>query len=205
MKCPAFKDLLDYCDGTINTPVAQFVAAHLASGCQQCAQDVGWYERVRGIAASDDSEDPPAWVFRRALRLFENSTQARPVHFGRLLAALAFDSFARPALSGVRLVETSNRQLLYRAGAYTVDLQLDFSSATAVNLTGQILRESESRFESVSELLVRVTRDGKPVHETTTSAIGEFTIQSLAHDEYDLSVETKEGVIDVLRLPIKAG
>jgi hypothetical protein len=203
MKCPTFEDLLDYCDGHTNKPDAQFVAGHLASGCQQCVQDAGWYKRVRGIAASEDFNDPPAWVFKRALRLFENRPQASTVHFGRLLAALAFDSFARPVLSGVRLVETSNRQLLYRAGAYTIDLQLDFSPPTAVNLIGQILRESESRFESVSELLVRITREGRPVDQTTTSATGEFTIQHLAHNEYDLSVETKEGVIDVPRLPVK--
>ena len=205
MKCPAFEELLDYCDGHINKADAQSVASHLSSGCPQCAQDIGWYKRVRDIAASDALEDPPAWVFMRALRLFENRAQTPTAHFGRLLAALAFDSFARPTLSGVRLVETSNRQLLYRAGAFAIDLQLDFFSPTAVNLVGQILRESESRFESVSELLVRMTREGKPVHETITGATGEFTIQHLAHNEYDLSVETKEGVIDVPRVPIKPG
>ena len=202
MKCPAFEDLLDSCDGHMNNPDAQSVARHMASGCQRCEQDVRWYERVRGIAASDDLEAPPAWVFMRALRLLEKA-QTPTVHFGRLLAALAFDSFERPALSGVRLVETSNRQLLYRAGAYTIDLQLDLSSPQAVNLIGQILRESESRFESVSELLVRITCEGKLVDETVTSASGEFTIHHLVHKEYQLSVETKEGVIDVPPLAIK--
>jgi hypothetical protein len=200
MKCPPFEDLLDYCDGHINEP-AHLVVAHLESGCQQCAQDIDWYRRMCAISASDDCEDPPPWVFKRALRLFE-TRQTPKAHFGRLIASLAFDSFARPVLSGVRLVETNNRQLLYRAGAYTIDLQIDFSEPSKANLRGQILRESESRFESVADLSVRIIREGKPIRATSTNAIGEFSIQHLEQDDYDLVVGTKEGIIDVPRLPI---
>src|SRR4030095_13934681 len=200
MKCPSFEDLLDYCDGHINEP-AQSVVAHLATGCQRCAQDIDWYKRMCAIAASDDCEDPPPWVFRRALRCFE-ARQTPKANLGRLLASLAFDSFARPVISGVRLIETDNRQLLYHAGAYTIDLQIDFSAPTGANLAGQILRESESRFESVAGLSVQITREGKAICATSTNAIGEFTIQHLTHNEYDLLVETREGVIDIPRLPI---
>src|SRR5262245_20395862 len=203
MKCPEFADLLDYCDGHISVSDAQFVVAHLESGCRRCAQDVSWYKRVGSIAASDDCEDPPAWVLKRAFRLFESHAPTRTVQFGRMLAALAFDSFARPVLSGVRSVETNNRQLLYRAGSYTIDLQIDFSAPSGANLVGQILRENEPRFESVAELSVRVTGEGKVICLTATNAIGEFTIKNLEHTDCELSVETKEGVIVVPRLSIR--
>jgi hypothetical protein len=61
-----------------------------------------------------------------------------------------FDSFARPALVGVRSTETANRQLLYRAGDYSVDLQLAPSEHSTIDLIGQVLKEGEPSFESVS-------------------------------------------------------
>lgn len=199
--CPGFKELLDYCDGHINDRNVQLVAAHLSSGCRRCAQDVDWYERVRALATSDDCKDPPAWVFKRALQLFENQAQPRADRIDRL-AALVFDSLARPVLVGVRLAETSNRQLLYRAGGYSIDVQITFPSPSRANLIGQILRVNECRYESVAGLSIQVTHQGQAVCSTVTTATGEFALHDIAHDNYDLSVETKERVIIVPRLPV---
>ena len=139
MKCPQFEDLLDYCDRKVNESEAEAVAAHIASGCQWCAQSVAWYERVSGLAAGDDSQDPPPWVLNRAFRLFHSQVPTRTDHLGRLVAALAFDSLSNPVLAGMRLVETSNRQLLYRAGEYTVDLQINFFSPLRSSIRKTVL------------------------------------------------------------------
>ena len=177
------------------------MTAHLSSGCRRCLDDVGWYERVCAIAASDNFRDPPAWVFKRALRLFETNAQPRADGFDPI-AALVFDSQAHPVLAGVRLAQTSSRQLLYRAGVHSIDVQITFPGPSGADLMGQILVEGECRFESVSGLLIQVAHQGQPVCATVTNTVGEFTLHDIAHNEYDLSIETKEGVIIVPRLPI---
>ena len=72
----------------------------------------------------------------------------------------------------------------------------------AVELTGQILRVNESRFESVARLALDLKREGETVCSTTTNDAGEFSIDAVARGEYELLIETREGIIIVQRLPI---
>lgn len=205
MKCPGFEQLIAYCDGLLAESEARQVAAHLASGCRGCAADRLWYERVRALAATDDSLEPPPWVLTRALRLFEREP-ARPHavdKLGRLVATLIFDSLSQPALAGVRLAETSNRQLLYSAGQYSIDLRMALTPRSAVELTGQILRVDESRFESVARLALDLKREGETVCSTRTNDAGEFRMDRVARGEYELLIETREGIIIVQRLAMK--
>src|SRR5262249_32457916 len=144
---------------------AASVAAHLASACKACAETRNWYQQVRELAASDDSVAPPPWAFKRAVKIFETARQ-RPrlaERIGQAIAALVFDSFARPQLAGVRSTETTNRQLLYRAGDYQVDLQIAPSEHAQANLIGQVLKAGESTFESVAGLKLEIARGGETV------------------------------------------
>src|SRR5438045_1736960 len=195
MTCPAFERLIDYGDGLLADEEATLVAAHLASGCRQCADVEQWYKHVRLITATDDSVEPPPWVLKRALKLFEREP-ARPDavdSLGRRIAALIFDSLSQPALSGLRLAEASNRQLLYRAGDYSIDLQIAAASQAMVELTGQVLRANESRFDSVARLALEFRRAGQTVHSSVTNEVGEFTLLAVAPGEYELLIETREG------------
>src|ERR1041384_5680821 len=101
MKCSGFEQLLDYLDGRLADQQAQVVAAHLNGGCERCADNRQWVERMRAIAASDDRIEPPLWVLKRAIRLFDNQTaRSRALdRFGRLVAALIFDSLTPTAVS----------------------------------------------------------------------------------------------------------
>jgi len=60
MRCPAFEQVIDYLDGKLTPAEAGHVAAHLAGDCAACAETRTWYERVREIAAGDESVAPPA-------------------------------------------------------------------------------------------------------------------------------------------------
>jgi hypothetical protein len=205
MECPGFERLIDYCDGSLAEEEARVVATHLATGCRRCADDLRWYERVRSIAAADNySIEPPPWVLKRALRLFEREPgRSNAVDgLGRLVAALIFDSLSRPALSGLRLVGTNDRQLLYRAGQYSIDLQIALANQSDVDLTGQVLRANESRFESVAMLELELRREGEAVYSTLTNDAGGFTMKAIARGEYELLIETREGTIIVQRLPL---
>jgi len=204
MECPGFERLIDYCDGLLGDPDAQFIATHIASGCRQCAEDCRWYDRMRALAARDVSLAPPPWVLKRALKLLGRNP-ARPTAVkstGRLVASLIFDSLSQPDLAGVRLAEISNRQLLYRAGDYSIDMQIVLSDKTNADLFGQILRENESRFESVAGLPLGLSREGMAVRSTHSNEVGEFTISGVKCDEYELVIETREAVLIIPRMPI---
>jgi hypothetical protein len=204
MNCPSFKNLIAYLDGETVEAANEALAAHLASGCTKCAASRAWYASVKAIAASDLTTDAPQWVLKRALKLFETPS-SRPnalESFGRLIASLVFDSLARPALAGARAVAATDRQLLYRANHYSIDLQLAVLHETGAALTGQILREGEFKFESVSGLKLNLVREGRKILSTMTNKFGEFSIAALECGEYDLQIETDEISITVVGLPV---
>src|SRR5262252_6533218 len=170
MNCPNFERLVDFVDKRLEEREAARVAAHLASGCGICGQTTSWYEQVRETVESDDSVAPPSWVFKRALRVFD-APQRKGLRLteriGHAIASLVFDSFARPALVGVRSTETTNRQLLYRANDYNVDLQISGLEHSSADLMGQILKDHAEEFDSVSGLNLELARKD----EVTASAV----------------------------------
>ncbi len=204
MKCPSFERLIDYLDGRLANEEADRVAAHLASECTHCAPTRDWYVTVRQAASADDSTAPPPWTLKRAIKIFgEKGSRPRLVErLGRAVASLVFDSFAQPALLGVRSTETANRQLLYHAGDYSIDLQVAQLEEARTDVRGQILREGEERFESVAGLKIELLRGGVQGQETLTGETGEFAFERLEPGEYDLRLETGDLSITVYGLSV---
>src|SRR5262252_6376739 len=126
MPCPGFAELIDYLDGVLSKDETAAISEHLASGCAECAADRNWYERVRSLAATDDSVPPPLWVLKRGIRVFDSAWKQVPrgTSSGRVVAALVYDSMFKLGAAGVRSADAFNRQLLYRAAGYSVDVQL---------------------------------------------------------------------------------
>jgi hypothetical protein len=195
---------MDFCEGLLGHNDAELIAAHLASGCGHCAENRRWYEHVRGIAAGNISAEPAPWVLKRAVGLFdrEHARLTAIDSLGRLVASLVFDTQSQPALSGARAAELSDRQLLYRAGHYSIDLQIALCDQRMADLTGQILRENDSRFESVAEIPLELIREGEKVCSTVTDEIGKFKITTINRGEYEMLIDTREGIISVPRLSI---
>ncbi|MEW6126166.1 MAG: hypothetical protein AB1757_03810 [Acidobacteriota bacterium] len=202
MKCPGFETLLDYLDGKLAAGESTQVAEHLAGGCAQCAANQNWYTQLTAIAASDESVEPPPWVTKRALRIFETRKPRLVERLSQAIAVLMFDSFARPAMAGVRSTETTNRQLLYNAGAYSIDLQVAAISGSHADLVGQVLREDEASFESVANLSLELIGEDRKMHQASTNEMGEFTISSIKQGLYHLNIQTSEGNITAADVPV---
>ena len=84
------------------------------------------------------------------MRIFDTARHPRLAErIGQALATLVFDSFARPQLAGIRSTETANRQLLYRAGDYSIDLQIAPSTGARGDLIGQVLLTSRQRLATL--------------------------------------------------------
>jgi hypothetical protein len=205
MKCPGFERLIDYLDRRLGGPEADRVAAHLAAGCAECAENRAWYEQVLTITASDDTVEPPQWATKRAFRIFEARRNSPRLieRIGQAAAKLVFDSLSRPALAGVRSTETVSRQLLYRAGDYSIDLQIAPAQHSRADLTGQVLKEGEAAFHSVAGLEVKLSREGELIDSTSANHMGEFTIHGVECGRYDLVVEVVEEEIRIEGLPVE--
>jgi hypothetical protein len=204
MTCPGFEQLLDYLDGRLDATLAQSAASHLTLGCAQCDEDREWYQQIRIVTATDDSLEPPAWVLKRALRVF-NAPRFRTsigARVGRVVASLVFDSSSRPALAGARSAGAEGRQLLYRAEQYSIDLHLAAFDNKCAEVTGQILCEGELMFESVAGVPLDLMCDGGTIFSTFTNGRGEFTIPPIDLGTYDLRVELKEASITIVGLAI---
>lgn len=205
MNCPGFEQLLDYLDGRLAMCAAETVAAHLAAGCGECDGGRVWYQQVRLVAASDDSVEPPPWILKRAIRIFDarGSRTSAVRRATQLVASLLFDSFERPAVAGARSSGVEGRQLLYQAEDYSIDLQVALLDQSRAELTGQILREGELRFESVAGLQLDLIRDGGTILSTVTNDRGEFRVEALDYGSYDLRLDASDASITIVGLPIE--
>jgi hypothetical protein len=116
MKCVGFERLIDYLDGRLSDEDGRPLAEHLAQGCERCEADRRWYGLLTSMKRAPRQVEPPEWVFRRAVRLFERrpqigSTGKRPT---RAAAKLIFDSLSQPALAGARSGLAPSRHALRR-------------------------------------------------------------------------------------------
>ena len=203
MKCPKFQTLIDYVDGRLGDDRAVLVGEHMSAGCLKCDEVRRWYVSVRDIAATDDLIDPPAWVLKRALRLFD--AERAPTALGKLkqlIATLVFDSLTQPAPEGVRLTQSPVRQLLYRADAYSIDLQIAPREESVAAMYGQVLREGETRFDSVNGLKIELAGEGHVLHSTVTNEMGEFEFDKVRQGDYELRINLRESTLTIPQLVI---
>jgi hypothetical protein len=202
MDCPGFEKMIDYLDGRLAATEAALIERHLASGCASCASIGHWYRRVKAIAARDDSVEPPGWVLKRAMKAFLAHRDSYSVDIPEQMAILVFDSLYRPEIAGMRSTSVADRQLLYSAAGYSVDLQIARSGLSAVNVMGQILRDGEQGFESVSGLPLELAKAGTTAAATVTDAVGEFTIDGIISGDYDFHFEGRERRILIAGVPL---
>jgi hypothetical protein len=92
--------------------------------------------------------------------------------------------------------------LLYRAGDYSIDIQIAPSTGGRGDLIGQVLREGEATFESVANLPLEIARGNEALYSTVTDEMGEFNISDVDYGTYDLRIELTDGRITIPELPV---
>ena len=204
MKCVGFERLIEYLDGRLSDEDAQPVADHLAEGCSRCDGDRRWYGLLTTMKRVPDLIEPPEWVFRRALRLFENRSLAQSGGRRALRAAarLIFDSLSQPSPAGARSSAALSRHLLYAVDDYSIDIRIAPTSEDGVDLIGQVLSTSESGFDRVADIAVGLARQGETLSSTLTDEVGVFIIRLLIAGEYDLQIDARGMMIDVVGVPV---
>lgn len=160
---------------------------HLASACSNCTQIHDTWKRVHTAALRENLYAAPASAVR--LIKLEFATRKSGETEPPVFANLTFDTFAKPALAGIRSAAASARQMLYETEGLAVDLRFDRSPASQfVRVTGQVLGKREP-YAAVAEATVMLwTSKGLPIAETRTNAFGEFNLEFEPQDGLRLSI-----------------
>lgn len=96
--------------------------------------------------------------------------------------ALVFDSFRQPQVAGVR-ASAAPRQLLYKAGRYTIKVQVEPGALShQFSVLGQILDKGDAG-EGVRDVTVVALRGSAALDRTVTNKLGEFHLEADAEGE----------------------
>jgi hypothetical protein len=177
----------DFVRGLIPGPKGGKMEAHLVT-CTACQRTASLFRQVAVTARRDRQLDPPDHLVRWARTVFSTRDHA-PAHApGRLIAGLVYDSLAAPELAGVRAQSRISRHLLYEAGAFGLDLRLEYERGSPrVTLVGQILdRDHPER--SLIGVSVQLVRGRTQVSRAQCNRFGEFQIEYEPHGRLRLYV-----------------
>jgi len=145
---------------------------HLECGCERCLKTISRWRRVRRMAATEASHQPPSEAVRIAKAAFAGSPWARVRKVSGVIEVL-FDSFLQPALEGVRSAGAGTRRMLYRADPFQVDLQIEAQVGGSVVVTGQLLDLREPEVVGSHVPLMLSNLRGRVIR-ATTNQYGEF-------------------------------
>lgn len=145
---------------------------HLECGCERCLKTISRWRRVRRMAATEASHQPPNEAVRIAKAAFAGSPWARVRKVSGVIEVL-FDSFLQPALEGVRSAGAGARRMLYRADPFQVDLQIEAQVGGIVVVTGQLLDLREPEVVGSHVPLMLSNLRGRVIR-ATTNQYGEF-------------------------------
>lgn len=116
---------------------------HHITSCPSCAAEVAWLMHAIALMRSDDSEDVPAAAIAHVKGLLHARTPPDQFpHKRRLLAHVRFDSACQPAPAGLRAAAAAERQLVFRADEWDIELRIALIGSLWV-IAGQLLGPEE--------------------------------------------------------------
>ena len=173
---------------------------HLDSGCRDCARSLAAMKKVSELAGREATYEPESGIVRIAKALFAGQSQASANRVREILP-LVFDSFAQPAMAGVRTAIATSRQLLYRKGGCCIDIRLEHvpGSKEAI-LVGQVL-DSGQQGRDAASILVELMSGDKVIASTATTSYGEFQFLFPAERQLELCFGISSQNIFWIKIP----
>jgi len=173
---------------------------HLDSGCRDCARSLSTMKKVAELAGREATYEPESGILRIAKALFAGQYQASANRVREILP-LVFDSFAQPAMAGVRTAIATSRQLLYRKGGCCIDIRIEHvpGSKEAI-LVGQVL-DSGQHGRDAASILVELMSGDKVIASTATTSYGEFQFLFPAERQLELCFGISSQNIFWIKIP----
>ena len=168
------------------------VARHLEAGWRPCGKTLQLWAAVLSVADQETSEPAAGTsVLATKRRLARPPSETIGERVSRAVA-LVFDSFREPQLAAVRSTGLSPRHLLYKAGRYTIKLQVEPGTvADRLSIVGQVLNEQDPT-GVLRDIAVRALKGSRTLDRTLTNELGEFHLEPDASERLELSIDVPE-------------
>ena len=186
------EDWFDFARQQAAPAVRARLEQHLEKGCSRCTQTVRLWRAVVDVAVQEAAYRPPDEALRQIKGDFALRRPKGLLERVAEQAALVFDSFRQPQPAGLRTAGAAPRQLLYKAGRYSIRLRLEpGTDAERLSIVGQLVDEQHSP-AAVQDIAVIALKGTKTVDRTLTNHLGEFVLEPDTAENLRLCVGVAE-------------
>ncbi|HSL29658.1 MAG TPA: hypothetical protein VK900_10695 [Anaerolineales bacterium] len=198
-------NLLDWLEGRLTEDKVKAITAAVQAD-ESHEATVNWLRDFLSLSRSTVLIEPPPELLEEAAATFRTFARHKRQDswLRRLAATLAFDSWQRPSLVGVRRTGLGAlpRQLVYRAD--TADIALNTRTGVAedvFDLVGQIFPRDES---DPASFTVQLLHQNVESALTYTDRVGKFTCTDLIAGAYTIIIRGDQAEITIAGLDLSA-
>jgi hypothetical protein len=178
----------DYVRNAVSGEQNEQMLAHLESGCARCERIKGLLTRFATICSREAAYQVPRAAEQQVKALMGLAKAPRRTAMQRVWASLVYDSMNDPQPVGVRGTHQINRQVLFHAGDYSVDLRFEHEKGSAsMVLVGQIANQKTPN-EMLANLPVILVAGNREVTRSISNTFGEFQLEYVPESDLRLLV-----------------
>jgi hypothetical protein len=163
-------------------------------------------ELARLVQRAAALPDAPAALVRAAIDLWrppapvESLRSTAQAAWRLVVATLSFDSWAVPAVAGMRALPSETRHLLFTACGRDIDVRISPAAVDDFCITGQILGPDAS---GSIELVKQSGDDPGVLHAAPLDPLGEFRLDGVRGGTYRMTLRTVAN--EIVMPPIVVG
>jgi hypothetical protein len=178
----------DYVRNTVSNDQHKLMQAHLQGGCPRCERIKGLLSKFAAVCSREASYQIPRAAEMQVKAMIGLAKVQRRSALQRLWATLVYDSVNDPQPVGVRGTHQINRQVLFHAGDYSVDLRFEHEKGSAsMVLVGQIANQ-KTPDELLANLPVILVAGNREVTRSISNTFGEFQLEYVPESDLRLLV-----------------
>jgi ribosomal protein S14 len=178
----------DFVRDAVSPERQERMLAHLQRGCSKCERIKGVLQKFAVICKREAAYEVPRFTEQQVKALMGLAKAPRPSAFQRIWANLVYDSVNDPQPVGVRGTHQINRQVLFHAGDYSVDLRFEHEKGSAsMVLVGQIANQ-KTPDEMLANLPVILVSGERELTRSISNTFGEFQLEYVPESDLRLLV-----------------
>jgi hypothetical protein len=178
----------DYVRNTDSRDQHKLMQVHLQGGCSRCERIKGLLSKFAAVCLREVSYQIPRAAEQQVKAMIGLARAPRRSTLQRLWSTLVYDSVNDPQPVGVRGTHQINRQVLFHAGDYSVDLRFEHEKGSAsMVLVGQIANQ-KTPDELLANLPVILVAGNREVTRSISNTFGEFQLEYVPESDLRLLV-----------------
>jgi hypothetical protein len=178
----------DYVRNAVPNEQREQMLAHLQGGCSKCDKVRGVLSRFAIICKREAAYQIPRRAEQQVKAMVGLAKAPRLSTLQRIWGSLVYDSLNDPQPVGVRGTHQINRQVLFHAGDYSVDLRFEHEKGSAsMVLVGQIANQ-KTPDEMLANLPVILVAGNREVTRSISNTFGEFQLEYVPESDLRLLV-----------------